>query len=207
MKTETIKKKEKEKGEKLHAILEAAELVMSDEGLQAFSISKIAKKAKIAKGTVYLYFDSKEEIIGSLTIKARKKLLEYFHEYCEKQSDPLDKIRAIFWADYDFFKERNLYHQLVSFYEQHTGLTEDGELAKTSYDISSYITNLIENAKNKGAIRDDLDSATTTFMFWGMVVGMLQLIETKQQQIGQYLQKDEKQLYEQFVEHTINGLK
>ncbi len=207
MNKETSEKKIREKEEKKKVILDAAEWVMRKEGLHSLSINKVARKAKIAKGTVYLYFDSKEDIIGGLTVKARKKLLEYFHKYCDKESDPLDKIRAIFWADYDFFKERNLYHQLVSFYEQHTGLAEEGELAQTSYDISTYITQLVEDAKHKGAIRTDIDSATTTFMFWGMVVGMLQLIETKQQQITLYLQKNEKQLYHQFVEHTIDGLK
>jgi len=100
MKSESIKRKEKAKEAKYIAILDAAENIIAQNGLDALSINKVAAKANIAKGTVYLYFENKEEIIGALTIRARTILLEYFKTYCERESDPIMKIKAIFWADY-----------------------------------------------------------------------------------------------------------
>lgn len=53
----------KKKGEKYEAILKAAVKVIAANGYRNSQINKIAKQAGVADGTVYLYFDSKEEIM------------------------------------------------------------------------------------------------------------------------------------------------
>lgn len=207
LKPETIIRKEQEKETKTIAILDAAEAVMREEGLLSLSINKVAKKAKIAKGTVYLYFENKEDIIGSITIRAREKLLDYFKKYCDDKTDPIEKIKGIFWADYYFYKEEYTYHELVSFYEQNTGLIESGHLAETSYAIAHYLEGIIENAKTAQAIRQNIDAPALTFVFWGMVVGILQIVETKQEQLTNILGKSEIEFYRYFVDSTVDGLR
>jgi len=194
------------KPDKYSLILTTAHSILVDEGLEALSINKVAQKAGIAKGTVYIYFDSKEEIIGALTVKARNVLLDYFHKYCGDQTDPIEKIKAIFWADYYFFREHPTYHELVSFYEKNTGLTESGELAQTSVDISGFIKGLLDDAQRKELIRSDIDTHAMTYVFWGMAVGILQLLETKQPVIQQYLKKSDTSFFAYFVDSTVNGL-
>ncbi len=206
MKSETIKRKEAAKEAKYVAILDAAEAVLQKDGLEGLSINKVAKEAKIAKGTVYLYFESKEEIIGGLTIRARLTLLEYFKTYCGKQDDPIEKIKQIFWADYYFFKEKYSFHQLVTFYEQNTGLKESGDLAQASHNISVFIKDIIDEAKTKKVIRQDVDGNIQGFVFWGITVGILQIIETKGEQLEAYLGKSEKEFYTYFVNTTISSL-
>lgn len=140
-------------------------------------------------------------------MKARKLLLDYFHKYCEAETDPIKKIKAIFYADYHFFKEKPTYHELVSFYEKNTGLVEDGKLAKTSEEISLYIKNILEEAKSQGSIRQDIDCMKTTFLFWGMVVGILQLIETKQYHIKNIVKSSELEFFDSYVDLVIESLK
>lgn len=200
-------KKPQQKESKYQAILDAAEKVMHEEGLQSLSINKVARKAGVAKGTVYLYFEDKEEIIGCLALIARKLLLDYFKKYIEAQSDPIEKIKAIFWADYHYFKEQQRYHQLITFYEQNTGLKENGELAKTGQAISEYIKNVLDEAIAKKAIRQDIDSAALSIMYWGMSVGIIQLVETRHEQLNQFLGMSSKEFYELFVNTTMDGLK
>lgn len=207
MKLETIKRKEKEKEAKYIAILDAAEAVIKKDGLHGMSINKVARKAKIAKGTVYIYFESKEEIIGGLTIRARRALMEYFKHYCGKVEDPIEKIKNIFWADYYFFKEKHTYHELVAFYEQNTGLKETRELAMASFAIASFVKNIIEDAKEKKLIRQDIESGLQGFIFWGMAVGTLQIINTKQEQLSKYFGKTEKEFYQYFVDNAIHSLR
>lgn len=207
MKSETKKKKEREKEAKYIAILNAAESVLKAESLADLSINKVARKAKIAKGTVYLYFESKEEIIGELTIRARKKLLEYFIKYCDRQTDPIEKIKNIFWADYYFYKEHHTYHELVAFYEQKTGLKESAELAEAAFAIAVYVEKIIEDAKSKKLIRQEIESRVQGYIFWGMVVGVLQIINTKKGKFQKYFGKSEKEFYKYFVESTVEGLR
>ena len=48
------------------AVLEAAETYFLDVGYEAFSMSQLAKKAGLVKGTPYLYFKSREELFLTL---------------------------------------------------------------------------------------------------------------------------------------------
>ncbi len=206
MKPETAQKKEIAKEAKYIAILNAAEKVIKKDGLSGMSINKVARAAKIAKGTVYIYFDSKEEIIAGLTIRARRTLLEYFKKYCDREKDPIDKIKNIFWADYHFYKEQKTYHELVAFYEQKTGLQETKDLAMSSFEISTYVKEIIEDAKSKKLIRKDIDSGLQGFIFWGMTVGILQIIDTKKGQLKKYFGKSTKEFFAYFVENSVASI-
>lgn len=56
----------KKTGEKYQAILHAAKEVFAEVGFHAATVSRIAKTAGIGDGTVYLYFENKEDILKTL---------------------------------------------------------------------------------------------------------------------------------------------
>ncbi|WP_271783811.1 TetR/AcrR family transcriptional regulator [Aquimarina algiphila] len=199
--------KEKLKEAKAIAILDAAEELILEGGLNSLSINKVASKANIAKGTVYLYFEDKEQIIGTIAIRARKLLLEYFKKYTSDKDDPIEKIKGVFWADFHFSQEQKRYHQLITFYEQNTGLNESGELANMGKNISLYIKSIIDEAIEKKAIRQDLDSASLTFMMWGTSVGIMQLLQTRKEQLNFALNKTPKEFFQFFVSTMMDSLK
>ena len=80
----TKERKLKEKENRKDLILKAAENVMTQHGLYGLSIEAIAEETELAKGTIYLYFKSKEEILSILTIKARELLLNEFKKIDRK---------------------------------------------------------------------------------------------------------------------------
>src|SRR5664279_2494614 len=55
-----------DKQERHDAILDAAERVLSLSTERGASMAEVADEAKLAKGTVYLYFSSKEELLLAL---------------------------------------------------------------------------------------------------------------------------------------------
>ncbi|MDP5140254.1 MAG: TetR/AcrR family transcriptional regulator, partial [Spirosomaceae bacterium] len=169
-------------------------------------MNKVAAKAKVAKGTLYLYFQNREEIVGELTTNARKKLFEYFKKYTDEQQHPIDKIKAIFWADYFFFHKDPTTYELISFYEKNTGLLESGELAQTSKQITGLIESLLTDGKEKGFINQSVDVKATTFVLWGMANGMLQLLDTKKNDITIYTERSQEEFYGYFIDTAIEGL-
>ncbi|AET68929.1 transcriptional regulator [Desulfosporosinus orientis DSM 765] len=56
----------KPREEKYHAILDAATEAFAEYGYYTCQVSKIAKLAGVADGTIYLYFKNKEDILVSL---------------------------------------------------------------------------------------------------------------------------------------------
>ena len=49
-----------------HAVLEAAETYFHEVGYEAFSMAQLAKNTGVAKGTLYLYFKTREELFLTL---------------------------------------------------------------------------------------------------------------------------------------------
>ncbi|MET3209221.1 UNVERIFIED_CONTAM: AcrR family transcriptional regulator [Paenibacillus sp. PvR008] len=54
-------------GDKYEAILDAAYTIFGTKGFYESKISEIAEQAGVAKGTVYLYFKSKEQLFTAVT--------------------------------------------------------------------------------------------------------------------------------------------
>lgn len=188
-------------------ILNCAEAIMVEDGLDELNMDALAAEAGIAKGTLYLYFESKEEVIAQLTVRARNALLEQFSSAVAKFDDPLDQIRAIMWANFSFRKINKLYHDLVAFHEVNKNLSEKEELQASSLAFQNFILSVIRNAQERGQIRTSVNAAEFSFTMWGMSHGMLQLIDTKQPLLQAHLPNGTDSFYENFVELVIAGIK
>jgi len=68
------------RAERRSAILEAADAILDPEMYELPSAAEIAAKAGIAKGTVYLYFKTKEEIYLALLGRGYTQCAEYMME-------------------------------------------------------------------------------------------------------------------------------
>lgn len=92
--------------QKIERIHQATLTLVSEIGLAGLTMSKIGKAAKLGMGTIYTYFESKEEIINSLyQFLKRKHAEEVYINFDENQSFTAN-FRAIFEI---FF--HNCYHQ------------------------------------------------------------------------------------------------
>lgn len=76
-------------------ILIAATKVFAKKGFFNARISDIAKEAKVADGTIYLYFNNKFDILISVFDEEIGKIIEQIKKSIEKESDP-QKMLAIF---------------------------------------------------------------------------------------------------------------
>ncbi|MEM9917507.1 MAG: TetR/AcrR family transcriptional regulator [Bacteroidota bacterium] len=207
MKESTQRKKEEARQRKRRHILDAAEHIILQEGLSDFSMDAVSKKAEIAKGTLYLYFKSKEDIIAQLTNKARESLLELFIQEAGKQPDVLDQIRAILWGNFHFNKKKPIYNDLVAFYEANRELENTEALKVTGQKIHNFVLSILQEARRQKVIKPELDLATFSLTMWGMSVGIMQLTQTKAELIEGFTGKKEEEFYHSYVEIVVNGIK
>ncbi|HEY8208380.1 MAG TPA: helix-turn-helix domain-containing protein, partial [Myxococcaceae bacterium] len=68
-------KDERERGQKKELLMEAAKRCFLLHGYRRTSIDDVAQEAGVAKGTVYLYFRSKEEIFREVSAAVIHKYL------------------------------------------------------------------------------------------------------------------------------------
>ncbi|OYT28954.1 hypothetical protein B6U98_03595 [Thermoplasmatales archaeon ex4572_165] len=99
-----ITKDPKERRKELIAI---AEQLFIEKGYEKTAISDIVKKAKVAQGTYYYYFKTKEEILDKITDKYINQTVEGMQKIAnEKGSNALEKIIKIFHFSSSFRNNR-----------------------------------------------------------------------------------------------------
>jgi len=92
------------KDEKERRILQSAIEVFAEKGYQQAKISEIAKRAEVAHGTVYTYFNSKEELLYQMISTLWKSLSQKLYQISKDGSpDPLQKIRQMVDTVFDVF--------------------------------------------------------------------------------------------------------
>ena len=77
------------------AIIEAALEAFSEYGYHDCPVSKIAKKAKIADGTIYLYFANKEEVLISVFQEKINRLISDIEDLTSGCVNSWDKIEVL----------------------------------------------------------------------------------------------------------------
>lgn len=81
--------------ERKHQILEAALHVFGEDSYHGSSMAAVAKRAKVSKGLIYNYFDSKEEILRTLILDLFDQMMELMNLDTEKPLDRDGFIRVI----------------------------------------------------------------------------------------------------------------
>src|SRR5260370_12936535 len=99
--------KEKQRQERESLILQVAEEVLSEKGYQETSIDEIAARVGIAKGTVYLHFPSKEDLVVTIFARNMQTLLEGVDGIIASPPTSRAKLEALLYFMYTgFFSKR-----------------------------------------------------------------------------------------------------
>jgi len=83
-----------ETGGKRDVILQAAWDLIKHYGYNKTTIDDIAKRAGVGKGTVYLYFRSKAEIMLTLTDRTNERIVARLEEIAATGAPPRERLRA-----------------------------------------------------------------------------------------------------------------
>jgi TetR/AcrR family fatty acid metabolism transcriptional regulator len=80
--------------EKYYRIVNAATKIFAKKGFYQAKISEIAKEAQVADGTIYIYFENKDDILISVFEEMMKVVLDNMLTQVSKQDDPVKKLET-----------------------------------------------------------------------------------------------------------------
>ena len=89
----TVMKHNKNK-EKYFRIIQAATRVFARRGFYQAKVSEIAREAGVADGTIYLYFENKDDILISLFEEQMRVVLENMKIHLAERESPPQKLEA-----------------------------------------------------------------------------------------------------------------
>ena len=92
-----------DKDEKRSSIALSAIKLFCEKGIQQTSITEIAKSAEVAKGTIYLYFKNKEEIVFTIWDILSEQHHEFFQKNITENMSAKEKILE--YLNFNEFKE------------------------------------------------------------------------------------------------------
>ncbi|MEK3985527.1 helix-turn-helix domain-containing protein [Paenibacillus sp. FSL K6-3166] len=98
-KTRYEKERSDGKQQRLFAILEAAEQVFSQKGIEKSTMQDVASEANIGIATLFRYFPRKEKLIVAVATRMLEPMLDYFKYVADLPLTCLEKIEKLF----DFF--------------------------------------------------------------------------------------------------------
>ncbi len=188
-------------------IASAASVLFMERGIAATSMDDIAKAAGYSKATLYVYFENKEEIVGILVLDSMKKLYYYIASALEQQQTTKEQYNFICRGLVQYQEEFPFYFKMVLDkinidFERRVYLPEEKETYQIGEEINEKIKEFLISGIDKGDLRSDLKIVPTIFVFWGMLSGLIQLAENKEE----YIKKAMGLSKVKFLEHGFHML-
>lgn len=146
------------KSEKYHIILDAAIKVFAEHGFYQSTVAQIARKAGVADGTIYLYFENKEDILLQFFAYKTRQIFDQFDNEVEKADNATDKLKNLVTSHLKEFQD-NMDMAIV--FQAETRQIQQSEAIKAHIrDISrkyrELVGEIIEDGQNEGCMRKDL---------------------------------------------------
>jgi TetR/AcrR family transcriptional regulator len=83
------------------AIYEAAISVLAEHGVEGMTMDRVAAAANMAKGSLYSYFDGKQDLLQFAHAKAIDPIIEAIDEVIRTETPAMEKIEAILQIVFD----------------------------------------------------------------------------------------------------------
>ncbi|MBL6449241.1 TetR/AcrR family transcriptional regulator [Fulvivirga sp. 29W222] len=126
-------------------ILMAALEVFAEKGYHSSSIGEIAKKAGVAKGSVYHYFESKEAVLQEVIVNGVTEL-EGIMKLVQSKASPKEQLETLVSLSFDSVRDRKDFWQLYFSLLTQLNLPKSLEqiMGPMITDMFTFITHLME---------------------------------------------------------------
>ncbi|NPU85966.1 MAG: TetR/AcrR family transcriptional regulator [Syntrophaceae bacterium] len=180
-------RKQTERNARVKLILDSAAAVFREKGFRDSTIEDIAARAKIAKGTIYLYFKSKSDLYFCLVEPALESLSKRLIEIAQDKEDgPDNRMRRLGRAIYDFYeRDTDEYFFLIRYNEdEYPKLLPEDRLARFKCIMRCNLEQgeiVIREGVEKGVFKN-INPYAGAVIFWSVFIGMIHFQENRMKQ-------------------------
>ena len=178
----TASRREREKAQRRDDILRAAKTVFFTRGYHAATVDDVAVAAEVGKGTVYLYFDTKETILAHLLLDGLDALVADLETAyaIDEVLDAGTRLRRIAIAYLKFFQTSPEYYRLIMAFDrgQFQAAIDPGvyqDVLTRSLHGLEWLERAVKQAQTEGliAIENTREAAS---VLWAGLNGVLVLL-------------------------------
>jgi TetR/AcrR family transcriptional regulator len=207
----TAERRAREKAQRRREILGAARQEFFERGFHRPTMDDVAARAEVSKGTIYLYFESKEEILAHLLLEGLGELVQQMEATKDPQvaTPPEAALRSLATAYLDFCQSNPSYFRLIMAFDR--GRFEEQispklykQVLNRSMQGLSLVARTIERGAQSGVFRLN-DSWQAAGSVWAALNGVLVLMAHPLRR--QLLKSDVRTMFQATLDLVIRGLK
>jgi AcrR family transcriptional regulator len=172
-------RKEREKELRREEILNAAQKVFFEKDFSDATMDDIANAAEVSKGTVYLYFKSKEDIYLTVAMRGFKILQEQLERLVQTEASPIAVLAQLGDALIQFYHLHKNYFRMFFFVHAAPQFRRQisPEIEKTCFAENQMNRDIIlavfEQGIKEQLIRSDIQPKDLMVVFWSNAISML----------------------------------
>ncbi|ACJ33626.1 TetR/AcrR family transcriptional regulator [Anoxybacillus flavithermus] len=156
------------KTERYQEILTAARSVLAEKGFDDTKVSEIAEMAGVAKGTFYIYFPSKLDLVLALVREMQGKILSEAEKVIDLKVNHFEKLVQVIKAAFIVMES---YRDVFPIFNAVSAFKTEQWKAEKEIRVPYYnfLKSLIENGQKSGEFHCDLNAEMTAILIVGMV--------------------------------------
>lgn len=180
-------RKEREKQKRRKEILAAAEKIFFGADGDTGTMDDVAHKVELSKGTLYLYFRNKTDLLYAIAEKGVGVLNEYFRKVIKPGLTGKEQLSDIGDEFVRFVESYPRHFELILQFEISGYRAKVGDEHKLLMEPAlSTLLEVITRGQKDGTIRDDLSANEIVIILWSQMVGLMQSSLRKERYIDHY---------------------
>ena len=188
--------------EKYYRIIEAATKVFAKKGFYQSKISEIAKEAKIADGTIYIYFENKDDILISLFEEQMKGVIDNMVVQISGIDDPARKLERFASTHLDLIEKNQDMAEIIQVELRQSGKFMKEYKNEKFIQYLDIIGDIISEGQERGIFRKDVIPKVAKRAFFGALdeVSRFWVLSSRRQY-------DIRTVARQISEYFLNGIR
>ncbi|CDB31489.1 transcriptional regulator TetR family [Clostridium sp. CAG:575] len=185
---------------KKEQIIQSARELFHQFGFKKVSMDEIAQKAGVTKKTIYMYFDSKEDLLKYFIQEEIQNMEKIVKTVEEKNLDFFETVNQAIYGLLEYRKHQDFLNVIAKEAEWLKNPVIVDNLKLIDEKIQNYIRKKLEKAKENGYI-DYPDLNITTFLVYKMYIALIIEWNDKDKNL------DDQMIAQSIVEILKNGLR
>ena len=188
--------------EKYYRIIVAATKVFAKKGFYQSKISEIAKEAKVADGTIYIYFENKDDILISLFEEQMKAVINNMEVQISGIDDPARKLERFASTHLDLIEKNQDMAEIIQVELRQSGKFMKEYKNEKFIQYLDIIEDIISEGQEKGIFRKDVIPKVAKRAFFGALdeVSRFWVLSSRRQY-------DIRTVARQISEYFLNGIR
>jgi TetR/AcrR family transcriptional regulator len=180
-------RREEEKERRRAEMVDAAEELYAEVGWDAVTMESVAKKARLSRALLYVYFRDKSDLLCAVTERALIDLRDRFVKASGGHELGIDQVRAIGRAYVLFQQEKPWAFDACTRFNAHQAEGQGAEqaCAEAGDAVLAVLVQALLHGQADGSIRKDLAAPTqVAVMLWACTHGLVQVATSKAKEIA-----------------------